>query len=334
MRRLRAAYVLGADALGRIYGPEERAQVLRWTDGEPPVLTGEQAAAGTRALEDVEVVLSGWGAPVMDEAFLAQAPRLRAVLYGAGSVRGFVTDALVERGVVVSSAVSGNAVPVADYTVAAVHLSLKRLWSFLRAPDARAEASVLASVQGTYGATVGLVGLGEVGRQVCRRLAGSGVQLLAHDPYVGEAEARELGVRLVGLEELFASCEVLSVHAPLHEGTRGMITAAHLGAMPVGATLLNTARGAVIRPDDLVRVLTERPDLQAVLDVTEPEPLPADAPLRALPNVVLTPHIAGSLGRECRRMGAMMAQELERLAHGQPLRWPVDLGRLAVAALP
>jgi len=334
MTGLRAAYVLGAGAFEQIYGPAERAQVRRWTDGEPPFLTAEEASGGIGALEDVEVVLSGWGAPVMDEAFLARAPRLRAVLYGAGAVRGFVTDALVERGVVVSSAVSGNAVPVADYTVAAVYFSLKRVWSFLRTSDPAGEAAVLAQVPGTYGATVGLVGLGEVGRQVCHRLQPSGVQLLAHDPYLPEAVARELGVRLVGLDELFAACDVVSVHAPLHEGTRGMITAEHLAAMPAGATLLNTARGAVIDPDGLLRVLTERPDLQAVLDVTEPEPLPPDAPLRALPNVVLTPHVAGSLGRECRRMGAMMAEELGRLAHGEPLRWPVDLSRLDVAATP
>lgn len=333
MSRLRAAYVLGREPYELIYGPQQREGVRRLVGHEPPVLTAADVAAGAPELGEVEVVLSGWGAPVMDASFLAQAPRLRAVLYGAGSVRGFVTDELVARGVVVSSAASGNAVPVADYTVAAVYFSLKRVWQLLRTEPA-AQAQVTATIPGAYDATVGLVGLGEVGRLVCRRLDTDGLTLLAYDPYLAPEAARAAGVELVSLEELFVRSDVVSVHAPLHEGTRGMIGATQLRAMRPGATLINTARGPVVRSDDLVAVLRERPDLQAVLDVTDPEPLPADAPLRALPNVVVTPHVAGSLGRECRRMGAMMVEELGRLVEGRPLQWQVDLTRLSIAATP
>jgi phosphoglycerate dehydrogenase-like enzyme len=108
-----------------------------------------------------------------------------------------------------------------------------------------------------------------------------------------------------------------------------MITAELLNSMKKGATFINTARGHVVRENELIQVLEDRPDLQAVLDVTEQEPLPLSSPLNALPNVVLTPHIAGSQGRECQRMGQYMVDELDRYLAGSPLLWQVKAGALA-----
>jgi phosphoglycerate dehydrogenase-like enzyme len=331
---LRAAYLLDPEPYDLVYGPEQRRAVRELVTGEVPVLSAADVGRGTQALAHVDVLLTGWGVPPLDAQVLAQAPRLRAVLHGAGAVRGLVTEALLARGIVVSSASSANAVPVAQYAVAAVHLSLKRVWQLLQAPAGAAEQA-RTGVSGAYDAVVGLVGLGEIGRRVCRRLAADdGLHLLAFDPWCSPEEAAELGVELVGLDELFARSEVVSLHAPLHEGTRGMVGAAQLRGLPPGGTLVNTARGGVVRTDDLVAVLRERPDLQAVLDVTDPEPLPEDHPLRSLPNVVLTPHVAGSLGRECRRMGTLVVRELEALAAGRPLQHAVDLSRLELAATP
>ena len=331
---MRAAYLLDPGPYELVYGPQQRRAVRELVSGDPPVLCAADVAAGTDALADVDVLLTGWGVPPIDAHVLAQAPRLHTVLHGAGAVRGFVTEALLTGGIRVSSASSANAVPVVQYTVAVVHLSLKRVWQLLGAPAVDADRTV-GSIAGAYDAVVGLVGLGEIGRRVCRRLAADdGLRLLAFDPWCSPGQARELGVELVGLDELFARSEVVSLHAPLHQGTRGMVAAAQLRALPAGATLVNTARGAVVRTDDLVDVLRQRPDLQAVLDVTDPEPLAEDHPLRSLPNVVLTPHVAGSLGRECRRMGALVVRELEALAAGRPLQHAVDLSRLALAATP
>ena len=329
--RAPVAYVLGREGFDRIYGPEQRARIAALCGGEPPFLPADDAVGDPR-LATAEVLLTGWGAPVMDAAFLAAAPRLRAVLHGAGSVRGFVTDALVRRGVVVASAAAANAVPVADYAVGVTHLALKRFWELAgTAPRGEVDKDV---VPGAYGSRVGLVALGAVGRLVAERLRGTDLDVVAHDPYVGPAEAAALGVRLVGLPELFATSDVVSLHLPLHDGTRGVVDGTLLGSMRHRATLVNTARGAVVRTDDLVAVLRARPDLQAVLDVTDPEPLPADHPLRALPNVVLTPHIAGSLGAECHRLGALAADELGRWLAGEPLRHRVDLTGLERSAMP
>ncbi|WP_104116754.1 hydroxyacid dehydrogenase [Arthrobacter sp. B1805] len=334
---IRAAYVLGQEGYDRIYGPEQRAAITELCGTEPPFVPADVASApGTvlagTVLADTEVILSGWGAPVMDEEFLARVPRLRAVLYAAGAVRGFVTPALARNGVLVSSAASANAIPVAEYTLATILFSLKGGWAALRSPRSHAIADV-DDVPGSYHSTVGLLALGTIGRLVSERLKTTDTRVLAYDPYASPAEAAELGVRLVDLQELFTA-DVVSIHAPLLEETRNLVDRSLLASMKTRATIINTARGAVIDHDALADVLAARPDLQAVLDVTHPEPLPESSPLLTLPNVVVTPHIAGSLGPECHRMADLMTDELRRLATGEPLRHAVDLGRLDRVATP
>jgi phosphoglycerate dehydrogenase-like enzyme len=128
---------------------------------------------------------------------------------------------------------------------------------------------------------------------------------------------------LVSLERIFAQADVVSLHTPNLPSTRGMITGAHFSAMKSGASFINTARGAVVRETEMLQVLARRPDLTAVLDVTDPEPPVPGSALYSLPNVILTPHIAGSLQGECRRMGRYMLEELQRYLAGEPLRWTI-----------
>lgn len=130
-------------------------------------------------------------------------------------------------------------------------------------------------------------------------------------------------MKLCTLEEAFRQADVISLHAPDKPSTNGMITGRHFSSMKDSATFINTARPALVRQDEMIEVLRQRPDLTAVLDVCEPEPAPVTSPLFALPNVVLTPHIAGSLGPECRRMGHYMLEELKRYIAGEPLKWQI-----------
>jgi phosphoglycerate dehydrogenase-like enzyme len=130
-------------------------------------------------------------------------------------------------------------------------------------------------------------------------------------------------VELLPLDELFRRADVVSLHTPLLKETEGMITGAHLASMKPGATFINTARGAIVREKEMIEALKKRPDLQAVLDVTHPEPPEPGSPLYTLPNVILTPHIAGSMDGECRRMGRYMVEELRRFVDGKPLRWQI-----------
>jgi phosphoglycerate dehydrogenase-like enzyme len=171
-----------------------------------------------------------------------------------------------------------------------------------------------------------------VGRQVRERLRPFDLRVVAYDPFVTSEEARTLDVDLVSLEDLFESSDVVSLHTPWLPETEGMSLGSHLASMKGNATLINTSRGAVVQEAEMVEVLRERPDLWAVLDVTHPEPPEPDSPLHALPNVVLTPHIAGSLGRECRRMGRLVVDELRRYVEGEPLRHEVTSDRAALMA--
>nr|MDT0524445.1 NAD(P)-dependent oxidoreductase [Streptomyces sp. DSM 41633] len=154
---------------------------------------------------------------------------------------------------------------------------------------------------------------------------------LLHDPYVGAAEAASLGAESVPLDQLLAHSNIVTLHAPDIPETHRMLDAGHLALIRDGGVLINTSRGALIDPDALTEELVSG-RLSAVLDVTEPEPLPAHSPLYDLPNVFLTPHIAGSLGNELQRLGLIVTEEAERLASGRTLAHEVrvgDLGRVA-----
>jgi phosphoglycerate dehydrogenase-like enzyme len=242
------------------------------------------------------------------------------------------TPALWERGVRITSGYAANAVPVSEYALAAILFSLKRGWHF--AFSARREKALPAQgqVPGAYGSTIGLVSLGMVGRLVRERLRPFDLRVVAYDPYVTPEEARVLGVDLMPLEDLFASSEVISLQTPLLPETEGMIRGSHLASMKRNATLINTSRGAVVREAEMVEVLEVRPDLWAVLDVTHPEPPEPGSRLYDLPNVVLTPHIAGSLGSECRRMGRLVVDELRRYVTGELLEHEITRERAALLA--
>lgn len=168
-----------------------------------------------KALARTDVLISGWGCPAVDADVLADAPRLRAVMHAAGSVKHVITPAVWERGITVSSAAPANAAPVADYTLAAIHLSAKR--AFRTAGEYRAgrpQDLTVSPATGLLDRTVGIVGASKIGRLVLERLAGAGVGLLVHDPYLEAADADALGARLVGLDELLASSDIVSLHAP------------------------------------------------------------------------------------------------------------------------
>jgi phosphoglycerate dehydrogenase-like enzyme len=177
-----------------------------------------------------------------------------------------------------------------------------------------------------------LLSLGKIGRLVAQRLATLDVQVIAYDPMVTTEDALALNVQLCPLDEVFSRADVVSCHMPLTPQTRGTLRREHFATMKRGATFINTARGALLHEAELADVLRARPDLYAVLDVLEHEPPRPTCPLLHLQNVVLTPHIAGSLGPECRRLGRMMVGEVEHYLAGLPLRGEVFREQMAVLA--
>nr|WP_037610641.1 hydroxyacid dehydrogenase [Streptacidiphilus rugosus] len=313
--------------LPRILGPDQLRQLHEVAELAPdqPVLDDFSNGGAKAVLAGTEVLFTFWGCPRVDAETLAAAPRLRAVVHAAGSVKQLVSDACWQRGVVVSSAAWANALPVAEYTVASVLMANKGV---LRARDDFRRLRLgddwhhRYHAVGNYRRTVGLVGASRIGRRVIELLRPYDLELLVSDPYLGEEEARTLGVRRVGPDELCAASDVVSIHAPALPETRRLIDRARLALMRDGATLINTARGSLVDTEALIAELaTGR--LNAVIDVTDPEVLPVDSPLYELPNVVLTPHIAGSVGGELHRMADSALAELARFARGLPFAHPV-----------
>lgn len=325
--------LLGDHSLHKIYGPAEMARIENLVDLVCPPLNNERLEQNPGLLHDVEVIFSGWGMPKVDAAFLQKAPRLKAVFYGAGSVKGFVTDDLWARGILVTSAYAANAVPVAEFTFAQIILSLKRYWEHLRFARTQERWRANEQVIGTFGSTVGIISLGAIGRMVCERLKTLSVEVIAYDPFWSADKMAGLGLRKVeSLQDLFAQADVVSLHAPNLPETAKMITADHFAAMKRNSTFINTARGQIVDEDGLITVLRGRTDIYALLDVTYPEPPAPGSPLYQLHNVMLTPHIAGSMNNECRRMGNYAIEECERYIAGQPLAWPITRATAALHA--
>ncbi len=329
---LKGLYLLNPDAYTLVYGESERATIAKLVNIVAPLQTAETVAIDPTILNDIEIIFSGWGMPKLDETLLAAAPKLKIVFYGAGSIRSFATEAMWQRGIMVTTAYAANAIPVADYTLAAILFSLKHAWYYIIGTKQTGAYPPRKAAPGGYNSTVGLISLGMIGRLVAERLRHFDLHVIAYDPYVGAAEGKSLGIEMVTLDEVFRRADVVSLHTPLLPETRGMITGAHLATMKPGATFINTARGAVVREHEMIAILQQRPDLYAVLDVTDPEPPEPGSALYTLPNVILTPHIAGSLDAECRRMGRYMVEELQRYLAGQPLKWAITQERAKMMA--
>jgi phosphoglycerate dehydrogenase-like enzyme len=334
MPRLKGLFVLRPDAYDEIYGPAERATIAELIDVIAPPQTAESIYEHPAILREVDVLLSGWGAPLLDATLLKHAPCLRAIFYGSGSIRGFITDAVWERGILVTSAQALNAIPVAEYTLAAILFSLKHGWHLAEKTRREQRFPLRNEVPGVYKAIVGIIGLGFIGRLVRERLRPFDVQVIAYDPYVSDEEAATLNVAMCSLDALFCEAQVVTLHAPLLPETTGMIRGAHLASMQHGGTFINTSRGRLVQQEELITALTQRSDLQAVLDVTYPEPPPPGSALYSLPNVILTPHIAGSLGSERRRMGEAMVGELRRFVTGEPLLYAITKEQVQHMATP
>lgn len=286
-----------------------------WTDS----LDSPDLAA---RLADVEILLTSWGVPLLTSERLERMPKLRAVFHCAGTVRSFASDKLWERGILVTNGADANAIPVAEFTFASIVLAGKK--AHVLANDARTHRddwsySTQRGELGNIGRVIGVIGFSRIGRRVVQLVQQlQDVTVLVSDPHADPLAVEAAGGRLVPLAELLPASDIVTVHAPALPETRHMIGAPELRAMKDHSTLINTARGSLVDTRALeVECATGR--IHALLDVTEPEPLPRDSVLYDLPNVVITPHIAGSLGTETRRMSDAALDDLERFLTGQEL---------------
>lgn len=321
--------VIGDDIyIEKVFAPETIDQIRRNSRLHERFLTATKCVSDPESLADVEVIFGTWGMPIFNQELLNRAPKLQAVFYAAGTVKNWVTDDIWKRGVTICSAWRANALPVAEFTLGAILLSLKNVWAYHRNLRISRDWHEKITTTGGYHGTIGLVSLGAVGMRVAELLAGFDVKVLAYDPVIDPNRIRNKSVKMVGLDELFEKSDVVSVHAPWLKETEGLITGDLIRSMKPFSTLINTARGAVLNEDQLIEVMRERSDLTAFLDVTHFEPPDPRSPLFELPNVLLTPHVSGSLGEECQRMGNFMLGEYLRFLRNEPLEHEVTPGML------
>lgn len=329
-----AAFAMRPDLPRRLFDGKAMADITRLADLYPVVLDDFACPGLADVLDEVAVLLTGWNCPLLDAAALNRMPRLRAVLHAAGTVKAHVTEEVLRRGIVVSTAADANALPVAEYTMSMILLSGKG--AFRLQHDYRRLLTALDltggyPTVGNNGRRVGIVGASRIGRRVIELLRPFDLEVRVFDPYLTDQDARRLEVTKTGLDELVTRSEVISLHAPSLPETRNLFDRRRLGLIPDGATLINTSRGALV---DAAALTAELASVRifAILDVTDPEILPVASPLYDLPNVVLTPHIVGALGKELLHLGRAAADELGRVATGQPLAHPVTVGDLARSA--
>lgn len=281
--------------------------------------TDAQAAEG---LADTEVLIPEHAA--VDRALLDRMTRLRLIQTGAGYDNVDLTEC-ARRGVAVCCGKGVNADAVAEHTLALIlgwYKNLPLLDSFMR--SCRDESALCYQGAELAGRTVGVVGLGTIGRRVARLCGAFGMHVLGFR----RSGAKEDGVSLVPLEELLERSDVVTLHVPLCQETFHLIDKAALARMKPTALLVNTARGPVVDEAALTRALESRSIAGACLDVFEREPLPPDSPLRALPNVILTPHTAGFPDgtKFHQRRYAFFAENVQRLLRGQPLNGLLESG--------
>jgi len=322
--KIKAAFFCDNEATLRgVYGKGRFETVAARTDLYPVIISTVTFDQHVEALADVEVIFSTWHMPRLTVEQVARMPRLKALFYGAGSVRE-LAEPFLDRDIIVTSSWGANAIPVAEFVLAQIILSCKGSYRNVREYTGPASYGTAFRGRGLYGETVALIGAGMIGRRLIELLKPFKLKVTVVDPFLSDAEAQRIGVTRVSLDEAFRQAYVISNHLPNLPELRGMLTRAHFESMRPDATFINTGRGAQVDEAGLVAVLQARPDLTALLDVTDPaEPPPADSPLFKLPNIHLTTHLAGSVNDEVVRMADYAIEEFQRWQAGEPLLYRV-----------
>ncbi|MBO5858248.1 MAG: hydroxyacid dehydrogenase [Clostridia bacterium] len=313
----------------KVYTPEVLKKLGEYGELSPRI-NKQNIEEHKEFLKNCEIAFATWGMPQFTKEEIAEyMPDLKAVFYSAGTVQYFARPFL-ESGIKVYSAFAANAVPVAEYTFAQITLAAKGYFQaakYYRSLPVRSFAFANYSV-GNFGCKVGLVGLGAIGRMVAERLKALDVEVYACDPFVSEDTAKELGVTLVDMETLFSECDVISNHLANKPELKNVFNYKLFKKMKKRSTFINTGRGAQVAEYSLALSLLLHPSRTFVADVLKKEMFPYINPLFWVPNAILTPHIAGSTGKEPQRMAYYMMEEMESFLAGKPTRYEVTLEAL------
>lgn len=304
------------DVLDHVYRDGRRQRIARLCDLHPETISSATLRRNAEVLRDIEVAFSTWGMPVLDDEQVALMPNLKILFYAAGATRGF-REPFLRAGVKVVSATAANAIPVAEFCLGHILLALSGWHRNSREATGPVPAHPLNGYHGpgAYGELVALLGGGAISSKLQEMLDAFRVRRMV----VASRPER----RVHTLEEAFEGAFVVSNHFPDMPDNQRVFGADLFRRMRPNAVFLNTGRGGQVNEEGLARVLAERPDLTAILDVQHPEPPLAGSPLYDLPNALLSTHISGSKNDELARMADLVIEEFERWDRGEPLRHEV-----------
>jgi len=319
----------------QMYSADIRHRIARSFALHPEVLTSAEIRAGHPAALSAKAFFGTWGFPRLTTQDLKPLENLEMVFFAAGSVKAFGAP-LLEAGIPICTAKLANARVVAEVCVAQITLAAKNFFGHARAfnretypPEA---AEVLYNFPGLNRSRIALIGCGVIAREVIARLGTSQFDIHVVDPFLSTEEATLLGVTRCSMDEAFQSCHVVSNHLPNLPELNQVLNKSHFSAMQPHATFINTGRGAQVNEPDLIEVFSSRPDLTALLDVTHPEPPESGSALYRLPNVLLTPHIAGCIGDEFSFLVNEVVASSERWLRGEALENLESLEKLNISA--
>jgi len=349
-KKLKVALLLSKEYGHKMFQPDTLKQLRSFAD-IPDIETLPEKLTDDflkEAIKGADAAITGWGARLLTEDILKNAPDLKLIGHTAGSIRYFLTDSIWERNIRVFSNTPTMAVDVAETALGLIIVSLKRIWQLnaltlkglWRSYDShmdyhgslevdRETAKIQRLNQFT---TIGIVAASNVGRNLINMLKPFGVRILLYDPFVSEEKAIEMGVVKTTLDELMANSDVVTLAAPKVPETHHMINKDNLKLLKDNAIFINVARGDLVDEDAFINELkTGR--IFACVDVTEPEVPAKDNPLYYLENVVLTPHIAGGHSINGRfEHGQYTVDEIYNFFKSGTLKYEITKEMMAVIA--
>lgn len=318
---------------GRVFGEKYYERLRKM--GEVKVYDKVDFSDKAYYLEFVKgstVIVTSWDSPRIDEKILDLCPDLKAVIHAAGSIKPVISDAFIERKIRITNSAVAIGEGVAETALGFAISACKGFYTLNEdTKNGLWQENIKTKVKDFYDIKVGVISGGAVGRHMVKLLENFHVDILMYDPVLSAEAIQAIGAEKVSLETLMSECDVVSVHAPSIPATDNMLNASNLCLLQDGAVLINTSRGSVINEQDLIAEL-EKGRFFACIDVTQTEPPAKDNKLRSLPNVVLTPHIAGTATNGLRRVALHVCEEIERLLGGEKMRTEVNLADLAKMA--
>ena len=318
-----------AQTVHYVYTQEAKERLKKLVDIDvDKVYCQEDLEANPNGFTDVDYIFSTWSMPGGTEEkddFAKYFPNVKALFYAAGSVKYFGQHYL-DKNIRLFSAFAANAIPVAEFTMAQILLANKGFFQSVRMVrrghyDRALEYS--KSHTGNYDSKIGIIGAGMIGRKVIELLKDFSLHFYVYDEFLSEKAVETLGAKKATLEEIFSECDVVSNHLANVPATVGIFKEEHFRMMKPNSVFINTGRGAQVDETGFLKVLRDRRDICALLDVTVDEPPVEGSDFYKLDNIFLTPHIAGSQANEVGRMAEYMIDEFERVLAGKTTQYEI-----------